>query len=214
LAQAKETIWMGILDSINEIWPSIQIIFEHKELIEKFGETIFQVREKLGDMLTEATNIIILLNSKSKYELEELGISDRTTTILEVKQVLTKRNLINELKVRCETLELGVNRFCNRIEALIQKGMPNIYVINDKLITQEDYVLKMKEMARNSVNFSGIKGNMTSRAFLETMENDLYIQNEVKHVFTVKPTFAKYIEVDEIYLRVIKLTIPDEKRWE
>ena len=46
------------------------------------------------------------------------------------------------------------------------------------------------------------------------MENEFYIQNELKHVFTVKPTFAKYIEVDEIYRRVIKLTVQDEKRWE
>jgi len=57
----------------------------------------------------------------------------------------------------------------------------------------------MKEMARSSVKFSGIKGNMTRREFLETMANDFYIQNEVKHVFTVKPTFPKYTEVDEIY---------------
>jgi len=28
LAEAKETIWMNIIDSMNEIWPSIQIIFE------------------------------------------------------------------------------------------------------------------------------------------------------------------------------------------
>lgn len=49
---------------------------------------------------------------------------------------------------------------------------------------------------------------------METISNDLYIQNEVKHVFTVKPTFAKYTKVDENYQRVIKLTILDEKIWE
>ena len=55
---------------------------------------------------------------------------------------------------------------------------------------------------------------MAARAFLETMANDFYIRNEVKHVFTVKPTFAKYTEVDEIYCRVKKLIVPYEKRWE
>jgi len=85
------------------------------------------------------------------------------------------------------------------IEVLIQKGLPNIYVTNDKMITQEDYVMKMKEVAKSIDKFSGIKGNLTSRALLETMANEFYIQNEVKHVFTVKPTFSKYIEVDEIY---------------
>jgi len=28
LTQAKETIWMSVLDSMNDIWPSMQIIFE------------------------------------------------------------------------------------------------------------------------------------------------------------------------------------------
>jgi len=69
----------------------------------------------------------------------------------------------------------------------------------------------MKEMAKSSIKFSGIKRSMTTRAILETMENDFYIQNEVKHVFIMKPTFTKYTEVDETYWRVIKLTILDEK---
>jgi len=50
LAQAKETIWMGIMDFMNEIWPCIQNIFEQKELIQKATETIVQERENLGDM--------------------------------------------------------------------------------------------------------------------------------------------------------------------
>ena len=72
----------------------------------------------------------------------------------------------------------------------------------------------MTELSKISVKFSGIKGKMIARAFLETMGNDLFIQNELKHVFTVNSTFAKYTEVLEIYRRVIKLTIPYEKRWE
>jgi len=88
---------------------------------------------------------------------------------------LTKRNLIDELEERCETLELQVKIFTNRIEALMQKGFPNIYVINDKLITQEDYILKMKEVAKRSIKFSGIKGSMTAKALLETMSNDFHV---------------------------------------
>lgn len=46
------------------------------------------------------------------------------------------------------------------------------------------------------------------------MSNDFHVQNEVKHIFTIKTTFAKYTEVDEIYRGVTKLTVPQEKRWE
>jgi len=59
-----------------------------------------------------------------------------------------------------------------------------------------------------------LRAIMIAKAFIETMSNDFYVQNEVRHIFSVKPTFAKYTEVDEICLRVTKLTIPDERRWE
>ena len=110
---------MGFQDSMNEIWPSIQIIFEQKELIKKGHRNHCSSKGKAWRDAHKASNIIRFLNSKSKYELEELGISDRTATILEVKKKLTKRNLNDQLEERCETLEMGVNRFCNRIEALI-----------------------------------------------------------------------------------------------
>lgn len=111
-------------------------------------------------------------------------------------------------------MELQVDRFTNIIEALMQKGLPSIYVINDNLITQEDYILKMKEVDKSIIEFSGIKGSMTTKAFLDTMSNDFHMQNDVKHVFTLKPTFAKYTEVDKICHRVTKLIVPYEKRWQ
>lgn len=118
------------------------------------------------------------------------------------------------MEERCEVLELQVIRFTNIIEALIQKGLPSIYVINEKLITQGDYILKMKEVAKSSIKFSKIKGSMKKKVFLEAMSNNFHVQNEVKHIFIVKPTFYKYIEIDEIYHTVTKLIVPDEKSRE
>lgn len=57
-------------------------------------------------MPTKATNITKLLNSKSKYEPKEVGISDIIATILEVEKLLTKRKLINELDVLSLRLSL------------------------------------------------------------------------------------------------------------
>jgi hypothetical protein len=48
----------------------------------------------LGEIPTQANEIIKFLNSKTMEEMEELKIEDRTKTILEVKRVLTKRGLM------------------------------------------------------------------------------------------------------------------------
>ena len=41
-----------------------------------------KIKDKLGDKHNEASNIIEFLNSKNKYELEDIEIDDKTETIL------------------------------------------------------------------------------------------------------------------------------------
>jgi hypothetical protein len=69
-------------------------------------------------MPTQANEIIKFLNSKTREELEELKIEDRTKTILEVKSFLTKRGLILQLEEKVQAMDLGVKRFFTKIDAL------------------------------------------------------------------------------------------------
>ena len=96
-------------------------------------------------MPQEAARIIHFLNSKNKYELQELELPDRTCTILEVKRVLTKRNLMLNLEDKCQTTQLAIDRFMVKFDILRQKGLKNPLVINDKLMPQEDYNRKSKK---------------------------------------------------------------------
>ena len=72
----------------------VQIMFEHNELLERSKQAVEKIRTELGDMPTQANEIIRFLNSKTREELEELKIEDRTEATLEVKRVLTKRGLM------------------------------------------------------------------------------------------------------------------------
>ena len=111
----------------------------------------------MGDMPEEAARIIHFLNSKNNNELQELEIPNRTSTILEVKRVLTKRNLMLNLEDKCQTMQLAIDRLMVKFEILRQKGLPNPLVINDKLMTQEEYNRKIGEVARDQVNTSSMK---------------------------------------------------------
>jgi len=71
---------------MNEIWPSIQIICEQKEFVEKAKEAISATNTELGDMTTTKNRIIKFLNARNKYELEELAVAYRKETILQVKK--------------------------------------------------------------------------------------------------------------------------------
>jgi hypothetical protein len=81
-------------------------------------------------------------------------------------------------------------------------------------MTLFDYKKKISTIAKDSSKFSGIQSNIMGKAFLETLQHGLNIQHEIKYILITKPTFAKYTEMDEIYRRVLKVTIPSTQRWD
>jgi hypothetical protein len=156
LAESKETIWMDISKSINEIWPMVKIMFEQHEMVLRSKQSNNRIKGELGEMPTEANEIISFLNSKTKEELENLKIEDRMETILKVKRDLTKRGFMLQLEDKSQIMESGVQRFFNKIEALQKKGLPGLLVLNDKMMTLPDYKQKIAMVAKDSSKFSGI----------------------------------------------------------
>ena len=53
-------------------------MFEENEFLERSKQAIEKIRMELGDMPAQANEIIRFLNSKTREELEELKIEDRT----------------------------------------------------------------------------------------------------------------------------------------
>jgi len=104
LEQIKEMLWANIIDSVNDVWPSIQVIFEQTSLVKVATEAIQKMREELGDQPEEANQLINFLNSKNIYQLDELGIEDRIETIIKIKNILTKRNFMLNLQKQCQSM--------------------------------------------------------------------------------------------------------------
>jgi len=139
---------------------------------------------------------------------------DRTTSILEVMKVITKKNITLQFKENCSNVNIIVQHFLSRLEPLTNKGFPSIFVINDKLMPIEDYIHKLREVTTSATIVSNIKGTTTPSLVLNALRDTFFILIEVKHIFLVKPTFTKYTEMDEVYRRVINLSIPNENFWE
>jgi len=153
LVEIKKILWANITQSINDVWPSIQKIFEQMELIKLALEEVKRTKEELGRMPKEATRLINFLNTKNKYHLEELGIRDRIGTILEIKKVLTKKSLMQNLERRFLNMQEEINEFMKKFGVLQSKGLPSPLVINDKLMTQLDYVNKLDKYVGNQASY-------------------------------------------------------------
>lgn len=128
-------------------------------------------------MPDEANRLIHFSNKKNREQLEELGISDRTDTILEIKRVLTKRNLMKNLERRCQDMQVEINSFIEKFTVLQSKGLPSPLV--DKL---NKYV---GNQASSSTSASRVKALPTNRVLYDNILNLLYIEHEVKHLFTI-----------------------------
>jgi len=58
LGQSKLMLWANIIDYVNDIWPSIQVIFEQTELLKVAIKAIQKVKEDLGDQPKDANRLI------------------------------------------------------------------------------------------------------------------------------------------------------------
>ena len=141
--QTKEMLCANIIDFVNDIWPSIQVIFEQTELVSVDTEAIQKVGEELGDEPKDANQLIHLINNKNRYELHELGIEDRIEAILEIKRVLSKN-----LEEKCHNMQVAIDRFMAKFQILRDKGLPSPMVINDKLMTQLDYSDRLRRLTK------------------------------------------------------------------
>jgi len=214
LGKTKEMLWSNIIVSVKDIWPSIQVIFEPIELVKIAIEAIQKVKEELGDKLEDANRLIHFLNNKNRYDLQELNIEDKTETILEIRKVLSKRNLMLNLEEKCHNMQVAIDRFMTKLQIFREKGLPSPLVINDKLMTQLDYDNRLRYLTKEQASTSSIKALPIGKVLYNTFENLFFLEHEIKHLFFTKPNFSKYTEVDEIYRRMMNVKLPDAEWWE
>lgn len=81
-------------------------------------EAIVKTKGDLGDQPEEANQLIKFLNNKNRYQLDDLGIDDRTETIIEIKKVLTKGNLMLNLEKNCQSIQAYNDKFMTKFGIL------------------------------------------------------------------------------------------------
>lgn len=100
-----------------------------------------------------------------------------------------------------------------KLQILRDKGLLNPMVINDKLMTQSNYVDRLEKLSKEQEITSGVKALPTRNVLYDALENQYFLEHEVKHLFVTKPKFSKYTKVDEIYRRMLKVKFPENEWW-
>jgi len=161
------------------------------ELVKVATEAVHKTMEELGDKPEESNQLIAFLNSKNRYQLDELGIEDRARTIIEIKKILTKKNLLLNLEKKCQCIQADIDRFMTKFGILREKGLPSPMVIHDKLMTQDDYVERLNKLASSQTSTSEVKALPTGKVLYDNLENMFFLEHEVKHLFVNRPNFSQ-----------------------
>ena len=161
LREIHEILWDNIIQSIKDIWPSIQIMYEKNDLVRAALDEVENTQAELGNRPEEANQLIQFLNTQTRHQLADLGIQDRTATILEIKRVFTKRNLMQNLERRCFDMQTEILDFGKRFDVLLNKGLPSPIMSGDKIMDLETYVRKLDIHAHNLANSSASSSQAT-----------------------------------------------------
>ena len=79
---------------------------------------------------------------------------------------------------------------------------------------QKEYDKKIRDHAKEQVNKQLPQGSPTGKVVLQYIEDLFFLQNEIKHLFVIKPNFSKYTEADENYRKLKSMKIPNAEKWQ
>ena len=110
---------------------------------------------------------------------------------------------------------MSINKFMVKFENSRQRSLPNILVINDKLMPRENYNKNIREYAKEQVEkVGGGQGISTGKVLVRSFEDLFYLQHAIRHLFVIKPTFSRHIEANENFRKLKKIQIPSEEDWQ
>lgn len=115
---------------------------------------------------------------------------------------------MNNLEDKCDNMNISITKFKTKYDLLLEVGLPDIHTLNEKLMPQKDYDQKIRAYAKEQANKPLPQGSPSGKVILQYFENLFLLENEINHMFIVKPNFSKYTEADESYRQLKNIRIP------
>jgi len=217
ISEVKKILWAKIGQSITYQWQSIEAIHDQIELIKVAQFENMKARASLGNMPEIENRMIQVLNNRTSTQLVEMGIRNRTDTILLIKRVLTLRSYVQALDRKCQEMQAEVNEFVTKITALHSRGLPSLVTSAGKLLSHENYAKRVNNYATNQITASSSTpketGPPSGQSLYDKLENLFFIEHKIKHLFEVPPNYYKYTEVDETLVKIQRHQLLTQEWW-
>lgn len=150
--------------------------------------------------------MINFLNNQTKEELAAINIVNKTDAILTAKKVLTLRNFVQTVEIKCHEIQVEVDEYKLKMGALQANGLPSLLTSTGRLLPREQYTTRMTTFIENKITASASTseevGLPTGQSLYDKIENLFFIEHEVNHLSEVPPNFYRYKEADETLVKI------------
>jgi hypothetical protein len=196
---AKHIIWDDIANTIFKNWFYFTLVQDEIDLIIVVLKDIKGTTNELENKPDLVVDIIKFLNNRTKEELKDLQVNDRTSIVMDAKRVITKRILLQNVETKCHEVMREISTFKNIFSDVIKHGLPSFWNENGDLYPMNNYQ-KLLEDRRNSDNkFENLDGTLKGKDVVELLAGDFELLHNLKMIFRKLPPpfYEQYTDLDE-----------------
>lgn len=136
-------MWDLISIEVNKFWGELKRMEVKKAYIysalEKHKLTTKQLAHIHREPIEKAQSIMDFLKFSSDEALHAFKVNDIFQTLMLVKRVIDKDEIIRKVKNRFEALQKKIKEIYSLFKPLIEKGMPHFWDVENRLLKKEQF---------------------------------------------------------------------------
>lgn len=164
LKSAQHSLWDVISIEVNKFWSELKRMEAKKAYIYSAIEKHKLATEQLGHLhkepIEKAQSVINFLKFSSDEALQAFKVTNRYQTIMFVKRVLDRDELMRKVHNRIEALQKEIKETYAIFKPLIEKGLPHFWDAENKLLKKEQYEDLIVSKRNDHSNFEDLEGNL------------------------------------------------------
>ena len=149
---------------VNKFWGELRRMEAKKAYIyfvlEKHKLATEQLAHVHKELVEKSQSIINFLKFSSDKALQVFKVNDRFQTIMLVKRVIDKDEMIRKVKNRFEALQKEIKEIYSLFKPLIDKGMPHFQDVENKLLKKEQFDGLLVSKRNDHSNFEDLGENL------------------------------------------------------
>ena len=117
-----------------------------------------------------------------------------------VKRVIDKDEMIKKVKKKFEALQKEIKEIYSLFKALIDKGMPHFWDVENRLLKKEQFDDILVSKRNDHSNFEDLEGNLRGEVIVVKLGDLFDLLNMPRRIKFPKPVVEDYINLELLAL--------------